>query len=442
MSTYSSSPVNRSIRTTVSGSRGAGWRWGALYGPAVYGVSAAAVALPATADHLANGSPALVWILTAYAVGVGVGAVTAGRMTDLWGTRPVLLTAAALLTAGAVTCAIASTLTVVVCGRILLAMGSGATMAVALTATAGLPAARRPTALAAFGACLAGFSATAPLAGAMATHWSWQVALALPALSIAAVPACLPLTTRMPRQAPVDWAGVGLVTATATGLLLLAQSAAQRPDTVTAGIAAVTATLTASLVVHARKHTNGFLPPATLSAAWFWFAAATGGCVYGGLFATLYAAPHLLARQDYTTTDIGVLLLPGAVIGALVARSTVRAARRQPPRRVLAVVSLVLAAGLAYAAADPRPWVLAATSTAAFTAAAVAQTLLTAYVSGRTGPRDGGGAIGLFILATFLGGAFGAAICAAHWDTARPAVSLAATAALPAVGALTACRLQ
>ncbi|MEK8108211.1 hypothetical protein NKG94_31040 [Micromonospora sp. M12] len=61
-----------------------GWRWAVLYGPAVYGISAAAVALPDAAGHLHASAATLGWILTAYAAGVGVGAVTAGRLTDLW----------------------------------------------------------------------------------------------------------------------------------------------------------------------------------------------------------------------------------------------------------------------------------------------------------------------------------------------------------------------
>ncbi|WP_347671960.1 hypothetical protein [Micromonospora sp. B11E3] len=69
--------------------------------------------------------------------------------------------------------------------------GSGAITATALAGTARLPDARRPAALAAFGACLAGFSATAPLAGAAATHWSWRAALVLPVLSIAVIPPVL-----------------------------------------------------------------------------------------------------------------------------------------------------------------------------------------------------------------------------------------------------------
>ncbi|AXH94728.1 MFS transporter [Micromonospora aurantiaca] len=138
----------------VPNAPGPGWRLGVLYGPAVYGVSAAAVALPDAAQHLRASGPALAWILTAYAVGIGVGAVTAGRITDLWGSRPVLLIAVTLLTTGALACAVAPNLAAVVTGRILLAVGSGAVKASALTMAAHLPAPQRPAALARFGACL------------------------------------------------------------------------------------------------------------------------------------------------------------------------------------------------------------------------------------------------------------------------------------------------
>ncbi|MDG4794997.1 MFS transporter [Micromonospora sp. WMMD1082] len=406
----------------------------------MYGVSAAAVALPASERHLPSDSAVLIWILTAYAVGVGVGALAGGRLADLWGSRPVLATAAALLTVGALVCLIASTLAVVVAGRVLLAAGSGAAMAAALTATAGLPAARRPTALAAFGACLAGFSATAPLAGAAAAHWSWRVALVLPVLSVVAVPACWPMTYRLPRRTPVDWPGAALVTACAAGLLLIAHTAAGQPGVATIMITAATAALAVGVAVRARRRRDGFLPRGVLSASWFRYAAATGACVYGGLFGLLYAIPHLLTRQGHSTMDIGLLLLPGAVVGALLTRATVRAARRVRQGRVLAVVSLLLTAALCYAATDQRPWALATASTAAFTAAAVAQTLLSGYATTRAGAARGG-AIGLLTLVTFLGGACGAAVCAAQWHTAGPAVALTVAAVLPAVGTITALRL-
>ncbi|MFY1658701.1 MFS transporter [Micromonospora sp. WMMD1274] len=403
-----------------------------MYGPAVYGVSAAAVALPDAAEHLDVRGSGLAWLLSAYAAGVGVGAVTAGRLVDLRGSRPVLLTGAASLTVGALVCAVASTLPAVVIGRVLLAVGSGALMVTALAGVAQL-AARRQKALAAFGACLAGFSATAPLAGAVAAYGSWRAAIVLPVLSLAAVPLCWSLTAGSRRIDRVDWLAAGLLAAVAAGLLLTVQTAAQQAAWEGTVIAAVaTAAAAASLAVRHRSRPFGIPPRGILSAAWFWRAAITGAGVYAGLFAVLYAAPHLLSRQGHSTMSIGALLLPGAVIGAVLARLAARVARRPPAGRLLAGVNVLVAAALCYAAVDPRTLPVAAACTAAFTASAVAQILLTARTTDNAAVHARGGAIGLLTLATFLGGGCGAALCASLWQAWGPTVSLAAVAVLPA----------
>ncbi|MFG1952391.1 MFS transporter [Micromonospora sp. NPDC048830] len=440
MTALTTTPTTRSAARPTSAP---GWRLGALYGPAVYGVSAAAVALPDTAGHLHVGGPALAWILTAYAAGIGVGAVTAGRLIDLWCSRPILLIAATLLTCGTLACSLAPTLAAAVTGRVLLAVGSGAITATALAGTARLPDARRPAALAAFGACLAGFSATAPLAGAAATHWTWRAALVLPVLSIVVIPLCWPLTACLPRRARADWLGAGLLAAVAAGLLLTAQTAAQQASVLTiASVAAITTVAALGLAARTRARRDGFLPRGILSAAWFRRAAAAGAGVYAGLFAVLHAAPHLLTRQGYSTTEIGVLLLPGAVIAAVLARVAGRVARRVPARHVLAAASLLLAVALCYTALDPQPSAVAVATTAAFTASAVAQTLLTAEITTRAAADARGGAIGLLTLTIFLGGGCGTALCAALWQPWGPTAALVTAAILPAAAAAAARRLR
>ncbi|MDG4760473.1 MFS transporter [Micromonospora sp. WMMD710] len=420
----------------------AGWQLGVLYGPAVYGVSAAAVALPDAATHLHANAAGLAWILTAYAAGVGVGAVTAGRLTDLWGTRRVLLSAAALLTLGALICAVAPTLHTVVIGRVLLATGSGAVMAAALASTARLPAAHRRASMATFGACMAGFAATAPLAGALAAHWSWRAALILPVLSIAAIPSCWPLTAPATQHDRLDWPGAGLLAAVAAGLLLTAQTAPHTSALTTAILAAATAAAALGLAARTRIHPGGFLTRGILSAGWFHKATIIGAGVYAALFAVLYTAPHLLNQQGYSTMQIGVLLLPGAVIGAALARLAALAARRLPARHVLAAVSVILAATMLNAAITPRPWTIVATATAAFTASAITQMLLTTHVTAHTAVESRGGVSGLLTLATFLGGGCGTALCATLWQTWGPAAALAVVAIAPALGALAARRIR
>lgn len=252
-----------------------------------------------------------------------------------------------------------------------------------------------------------------------------------------------PLTARRPHRDPVDWPGAGLLAAVAAGLLLTVQTAAQQAGALTTLIVAVT-TAAAALGLAARTRTrpDRYLPHGVLSAAWFRRAAAAGAGVYAGLFAVLYAVPHLLNRQGYSTTRIGVLLLPGAVIGAVLARAAGRAMRHLPARYVLAAVSLPFAAALCYTAIDQQPWAVATASTTAFAASAVAQVLLTAETTTRAAAEARGGAIGLLTLAIFLGGGCGAALCAALWQPSGPTAALAITAILPAAGAAAAWRLR
>jgi MFS family permease len=104
-------------------------RLGALFGPSVFGVTAAAVALPEIARALHAGPAEVAWVLTAHALALGVGTAVFGRLADAWGVRAALLIAAAVLAAGAVVCAAAPSLGVLVAGRLVLAAGSGGTAA-------------------------------------------------------------------------------------------------------------------------------------------------------------------------------------------------------------------------------------------------------------------------------------------------------------------------
>ncbi|MEU8389043.1 MFS transporter [Micromonospora sp. NPDC048843] len=430
---------------TTPAPAGLGWRLGALYGPAIYGVSAAAVALPAAATGLHATGSAAVWILTIHALGLGIGAAVAGRATDIWGHRRVLTLGAALLVAGTILCATAPTLIVAVAGRALLAAGSGTMTATALTLAAGQPGPQRPMVLARLGAMMALFSATAPLAGALASAASWRATLVLPALSLLALPLCWPKAhSRRCHPERVDGVGAGLLVLVAAGLLLTIQSATLHiPQPAVIALLAGTCTLGILLITHSRRHRAGFLPAAVIESRRFCLAGLVGAGVYGGLFACVYAVPQMLTRLGYSAQGVGLLLLPGAVAAALMARLAATAIRTLPPQRVLAGAAALLSATVLLAAVNQRPAVLACTATAGFAAFAIAQMTLTTAVSAHTALRAQAGAIGLLNLIFFIGGALGSAGCAALWHPLGLPTALAATAALPAIATAVAwrCRL-
>ncbi|MDG4803598.1 MFS transporter [Micromonospora sp. WMMD980] len=435
--------TSTSLALPTAWPRAAGWRLAALYGPGVYGVTAAAVALPAAAGPLRSGGAGIAWILTAYAAGMGVGAVTAGRLIDLKGDRDVLVVTVLILIAGAMLCLMAPSLPVLVAGRVVLAIGSGAAKAIALAGIARLPPARRPAGLTAFGVCLAMFCATAPLAGAVAAHLSWRAPLILPVLSIAVAPVGWSLTTRLATPRPIDWKGAGLCAVTAAGLLLAVQTLSYQTHAVPATAAALTAATGIALAARSRhSQLHQFVPGEVIRAGWFWWAAATGAGAYAGLFAICYAGPSLLHQHGFTTMGIGVLLLPSAAIAAGLTRTVGRLARRVSARRLLTTTSVLLAVALSCTAAAPHPITIVCCAAVAFTASASAQMLLNVHVSGHSHDAARSAAVGLLALTLFLGGGCGTAILVAIWQLHGLVAAMAAVAGLALIGAVAARQLR
>ena len=425
--------------STESSAATAGWRLGVLYGPAIYGVSAASVAVPAAANGLHTAPATAVWILTIHALCLGVGAVVAGRAADVWGPRRVLTLGAVLLAAGTMLCAVATALAVAVAGRALLATGSGAMTATALTLAAGQPSSQRPAVLARLGATMAMFSATAPLAGALAVATSWKAALVLPALSLIAIPLCWPLAQSRPAlPARVDWAGAGLLVLTAAGVLLTIQSATLHlPPLPILGLVIGTCGSAILLKRHRRRHPNGFIPAVTNQRR-FLFAGLAGAGIYGGLFGCVFAVPQMLIHRGHTDRSIGLLLLPGAIVAAVATRLAGRATADVTRRRALAATSALFSASLLLAAWNQQPIALVCATTAGFAAFSIAQTTLTPAVTAHLDPGRRGGALGPLNLMFFIGGALGSALCSALWQPWGLPAALATTAALPAISVVAA----
>ncbi|MFI6129446.1 MFS transporter [Micromonospora sp. NPDC051141] len=432
--------MSNTAAPTAPSAASIGWRLGALYGPAIYGVSAAAVALPVAAGALHTSPVTAVWILTIHALGLGVGAAVAGRAIDLAGPRRTLSLGVLLLAAGAAICVVATVLAVAVAGRALLAAGSGTMTATALTLATGRPPPQRATVLARLGAVMALFSATAPLAGALAVTASWRTAMVLPALSLIALPLCWQLTPRHPTAAArVDWIGAALLATAAAGLLLTIQSATLHlPPPAVAGLVVGTCALAVIAGRHRRGHPRGFIAP-VISQRRFLLCALAGAGIYGGLFACVYAVPQMLTRLGCTAETIGLLLLPSAFIAAAAARLAGQVTSESARRRMLAGVAAVFSVSMLAAGFNHRPVALLCATTAGFTAFALAQTTLTAAVTADLRAAQRGGAVGLLNLTFFVGGAVGASVCSVLWQPWGLPAALAVISVLPAVAAVGAC---
>jgi len=124
------------------------------------------------------------WIVNAYLVAYVAAMPIAGRLSDLWGRRPVFVGALGLFLAGSIWIPLAPSLGPFLAGRVLTAIGGGAMVPVALAAVSdAYPEERRGRALGALGAIDTLGWVWGPLFGAMLVRfldWQWQFHLNVP----------------------------------------------------------------------------------------------------------------------------------------------------------------------------------------------------------------------------------------------------------------------
>ncbi|RKS08019.1 putative MFS family arabinose efflux permease [Nocardiopsis sp. Huas11] len=420
------------------GARSTGLRLGALFGPAVFGVTAAGVALPAVGADLGAAPSATVWVLTVHALALGIGTALFGRLSDTAGARVVLVCGAVLLLAGTVLCLTAPGLGVLVAGRFVLAAGSGAMSAAALGLVGAVRPEHRGTVLAVFGAAMAVCAACATLtAGVLTDLVSWRVTLVLPALSVFVAPLCLRLATRPGSDRPVDLPGAGLLAATSAAVLVLLQSSALGLSGPTVAVVAGLSVLGgAGTVLWVRRVPEGFVPRRLVTDRGFVVAAVAGGGIYAGLFAAMYAVPQVLVvEHGWDVLAVGMWLLPGAVAGAVLSRLAGGLAAGRGGRPLAAGtasafgVALILAGG-----ATSGPALSVVGASLGFAAFSAVQVVVTGTVSARLAAAERGAGLGLLNLAFFVIGGAGSALVGALAALLGPSVALAVVGVLPLLG--------
>ncbi|MFD5327170.1 MFS transporter [Streptomyces sp. NPDC127092] len=432
--------------TAVLSARSAGLRYGALFGPAVFGVTAAGVALPDVAKAL-NATPATAaWVLTAHALALGVGTALFGRLADARGVRASLLVGSLVLAVGTVVCLLAPNIGVLVGGRFVLAAGSGAMTSGALALSASAPPADRPQVLGGFGATMAVFSASATLAGGVLTQWvTWRIALVLPALSLLAVPLCLrAAAARAGSGRRLDLPGAVLLTVAAMSFLLLIQSyALGLAVPLVTGLAVALLLSLAGLVRRVRTVEGSFVPRRLVADRVFLRASLTGVGAYAGLFAAMYLVPQILVGgHGWSVLAVGTWLLPGAAVGAVLSRFAGRFAGGRAGSVLLSVIALAMAVVLALSAAVGNPTPLLVGASLGFAAFAVTQVITTALMSAHVEPALRGGAMGLLNLTFFVGGGVGSATAGALVKSMELTSVLAVVAVFPLIAAAAALTLR
>lgn len=184
-----------------------------------------ATALSAIAGDI-GGWEAMPWVVSAYLIASTVVTPIYGRLSDLYGRRPMLLAAVAIFMLGAGLAALSQSMAMLIAARVVQGLGGGGLRAVALAVVGDLyPPRERGQVQGYLSATFATANIAGPVLGGLFVDyldWRWIFWVNLP-LGIAALAAAWFQLRRLPlpgKRPIIDWLGAILIVLSCTPLLL------------------------------------------------------------------------------------------------------------------------------------------------------------------------------------------------------------------------------
>ena len=165
------------------------------------------------------------WVVTAYLLASTASTPLYGKVSDLYGRRPVLMFAIGAFTLGSLLAGASQNMTQLILTRGIQGLGAGGLMTLAFTIVSDvLPPRERPRYQGLFGAVFGLSSVAGPLVGGyFAQHdWRWIFYINVP-LAILAIIVCNQVLRLVPhhrREHRIDWVGAGLLVGAVVCLLL------------------------------------------------------------------------------------------------------------------------------------------------------------------------------------------------------------------------------
>ena len=317
-------------------------------------VAAPQVALAAIAQALDASFADLQWVLSGYALALAVFLLTAGSLADRFGRRKLFLGGLGLFSAASALCALAPSAGALIAARLIQGLAAAvvfpASLAILAEAFQG-PARRR--AIGAWGATIGLAFAAGPLIGGLLVDgFGWRavfaasVALGLPTLAFAMRYVA---ESRDPDPPPVDWAGVGTLSAGlfAGVFAVLRGNQLGWDSTTVLGCLALCALLLGAFLVVEHVTARPMLDLRLFRNRTFAGATLIVALLAGGAFgAFVYVTLFLLDVQDRDPVEAGIVLAPLALVSFVVSAAAGRASERVPLRGALVAGMLITAAGM------------------------------------------------------------------------------------------------
>jgi MFS family permease len=411
---------------------------GVLWGLAAMGTSATSVVIGPLSDDLGLGTAGSAWVLTAFALTFAASTAVFGRIADSVGPRIPFVAGGVLLATGAAVSAAAPDFVVLVLGRLLQGVGAGAIPVLTSTILSARYAGRdRAVALGRSNSVVLVITSIGPLlGGALGVLVGWRGPFLLPVLVLALLPLAARLAPAEGTGQRFDATGAALVAVTAALLLGLVQTIGEPgPVTVVAAVLLLPALLV--LLLWVRRHPDGFVPAEVVRNDTVVRAGLAGAGMPVVYFAGLVAVPLTLAARGWDPFQNGLLLLPGALVGAMVSFNSARVLARLG-RRGTAMLGLALSAvgALVSAGVAWSPWLAGVGFVGLTVGYALAQPALVGSVAAAVPEQLRGAALGLFTLVFFIGAGLGSAVVGGLGDVIGLSGALAVAVVGPTTGVL------
>lgn len=412
---------------------------GLMSGIAAIGTSGTAVVLPSLAADVGIPAATSAWVISGFSLAYGVAMAVHGRLADLMGLRLPLTLGAIGMASGALLAGAAPNFGLLLAGRLVQGTGGAALpvlgMAVVSAQYSGAAKARAlalATGVSAAGACIG------PLVGGVLDAvFSWRVAVGFPALAVFLL---LLVWRRVPSSgtgARLDVVGAGLVAASATGVVLLVQSASMGAVVALSGGLLLAVGLPGA-VLQVRRHPHGFLPLQVVTNRTVVRAALAATAVPVAWFALLVAVPIALSAHGWQPLQIGLALLPSVACGLLAPRVTGPVLVRLGPFRSLVVTAAGSSVALVTAsigAACDIPVLLVLAVMLVTTVFGLCQPAMVAAINDAVPAEVRGVALGIAIMTFFVAGGIGSAVIGGFGVIVGTATCLACLAAYPVLAA-------
>lgn len=335
--------------------------------------------LPRVAEAL-NGMALYAWVGTGYLLATAASILIFGRLGDLYGRKPLMLTSVTIIALGSIACGLAQSMPQLIAFRTIQGIGGGMMIATAFAAPADLfpDPKERVRWMALVSAAFAMASGIGPLLGGAATQaLGWRAAFFI--APIAAVVSLFLLVRFFPKIRPiapltgkksVDWIGsVLLVIAVGAPLaaIELAFAPGEHAHPMIAGaLGLVGIAAIALLIPYEKRVSSPIFPLRVIAQPEPQLLSFTAMAVGAAMFILIFYSPLLLQTQmGYTPSEAGLLLTP--LVAAIPVGSIINGylfPKQSEPQRLMVFGGCALAVGslmvLAFNNNTSVTWILTA----------------------------------------------------------------------------------